>query len=394
MTWNNLPTELHLAVVRFLPPQDIRALSLTSRSFYNLLVPQIFSDVTISSRSALRSFAMHVPARYGAHIRRLSVCTKPSERAFVQEVDCTENLATVLATCSHLHSLSLSLAASLDASTITPVFATLTTVEKFEIGCWGQEETAPVSERIAVSLAASLSSLTHLTLSRITRSVLHVENCTRPDVPLVLNDHDVPSHPILGEELSIPSLLKLPTLKSLDLRDVWIDCDEDMRVQGKLAQLERVSISGSMYRDGEVESKACLAWLRACGPALRSFTTGIPLGESQPSTCLGKDRMAAEDESIASPLPTLTNFHVDAERVALDDLLPMLNVLTACEIERITIVNAAMCASQDAFTRECASDEFEEWQDAIEQFLTSNDWNSLKSVELNFGQGTERVWSL
>jgi hypothetical protein len=24
------------------------------------------------------------------------------------------------------------------------VFATLTTVQKFEIGCWGQEETAPV----------------------------------------------------------------------------------------------------------------------------------------------------------------------------------------------------------------------------------------------------------
>src|ERR1700736_1900882 len=116
------------------------------------------------------------------------------------------------------------------------------------------------SERIAVSLAASLPSLTHLPLSRITRSALHVDNCFPPGVPLVLNDHDVPSHPILGEELCIPSLLKLPTLKSLDLRDVWIDCDENMCVQGKLAQLEHVSISGSMYRDGEVESKACLAW--------------------------------------------------------------------------------------------------------------------------------------
>ncbi|KAG1732960.1 hypothetical protein EDB19DRAFT_1240891 [Suillus lakei] len=393
MTWNNLPAELHLAVARFLPPQDTRALSRTSRASYNLLVPRIFSDVTISSRGALRSFAMHVPARYGALIRRLSVCTKPGERAVVQEVDCTQDLATLLATCSCLRSLTLSLAGSLDASTIIPVFATLTMVQKFEIGCWGQEETAPVSERIAVSLAASLSSLTHLTLSHITRSALHVDNCSPPGVPLVLNDHDIPSHPILGEELCIPSLLKLPTLKSLDLRDVWIDCDENMYVQGKLAQLERVSLSGSMYRDSEVEGRACLAWLRACGPVLRSFKTGISLGESQPSTCLGKDWMDVEDE-ITSPLPTLTNFHVDAERVALDDLLPMLNVLNACEIKRITIVNAAMCAAQDAFTRECASDEFEDWQDAIEQFLTSNEWDSLKSVELNFGQGTQRVWNL
>ncbi|KAG1763334.1 hypothetical protein EDD22DRAFT_846515 [Suillus occidentalis] len=393
MTWNHLPTELHLAVARFLPPQDTRALSRTSRSSYTLLLPRIFSDVSISSRSALQSFVMHVPARYGALIRRLSVCTKPGERALVQEVDCTEHLVAILATCSYLRSLSLSLAASLNASAITPVFATLTAVQKFEIGCWGQEETAPVSERIAVSLAASLPSLTHLTMSRITRSALHVDNCFPPGVPLVLNDHDVPSHPILGEELCIPSLLKLPTLKSLDLRDVWIDCDENMRVQGKLAQLECVSISGSMYRDGEVESKACLAWLRACGPVLRSFKTGIPLGESQPSTRPGKEWMAMEDDSITSPLPILTHLNVDAERVALDDLLPMLNVLTACEIKRITIVNAAMCAAQDAFTRECASDEFEDWQDAIEQFLTSNEWDSLKSIEFNFGQGAQRVWS-
>lgn len=394
MTWHHLPTELHLAVARFLPPQDSRALSRTSRSSYNLLVPQIFSDVSISSRSALRSFSKHVPARYGAHIRRLSICTKPSARALPLEVDSTEDIATILATCSCLRSLSFSLASSLDLLAITPVFATLTTVQNFEIGCWGQEETAPISERIAVSLAASLPSLTHLTLSRITRSVLHVDKCSPPGVPLVINDHDVPSHPILGEDLCIASLLKLPTLKSLDLRDVWIDCDENMCVEGKLAQLERISISGSMYRDGEVESKACLAWLRACGPVLRSFKTGIPLGESQPSSCFGKGWMPVEDEPIASPLPILTNFHVDAERVSLDDLLPMLNALTACEIERIAIVNAAMCAAHDTFTRECASDEFEDWQDAIERFIASNEWDSLKSVELDFGQGTQRVWSL
>ncbi|KAG0700598.1 hypothetical protein DFH29DRAFT_807451 [Suillus ampliporus] len=394
MTWNILPTELHLAIGRFLPPQDTRALSRTSRASYTLYVPQIFADVTIPSRSALQSFVTHVPARYGALIKGLTVCTKPGERAVVGEADSTEDLATLLATCSCLRSLSLSLAGSLNVFTITPVFATLTTVHKFEIGCWGQEETAPVSERIAVSLAASLSSLTHLTLSRITRSALHVDNCSPTGVPVVLNDHDVPSHPVLGNELCLPSLLKLPNLKSLDLRDVWIDCDENMCVQGKLAQLERVALSGSMYRDAGLESKACLAWLRACGPVLRSFETGIPLGECRPSSCLGKDWMDAEVESIPSSLPILSDFQVDAERVALDDLPPMLNVLAACEIKRVTIVNAAMCAAQDTFTRECASDEFEDWQDVIEHFLHSNEWGSLKSMELNFGQGTQRVWNL
>ena len=247
-----------------------------------------------------------------------------------------------------------------------------------------------------MSLAASLPSLTHLTLSRITRSVLHVGTCTLPGVPLILNDYDVPSHPILGDNLCLPSLLKLPNLKSLDLKDVWIDCDENMNVQERRGQLEHISLSGSMYRDVELESKACLAWIRACGPSLRSFKTGILLAEPQSSICLRNDSMSVKDESVLSPLPILTNFDVDAERVALDDLVSTLSALTACEIKQITIVNARMCAAQDAFTRECASEEFEEWQDGIEYFLRtrSNDWNLLKRVELNFGQGAHRVWNL
>ncbi|OAX38357.1 hypothetical protein K503DRAFT_800505 [Rhizopogon vinicolor AM-OR11-026] len=394
-TWNNLPTELHLAIVRFLPQQDTRALSCTSRASYSLYLPQIFAAVTIPTRSALRSFVMHVPPRYGALIRRLTVGTKLDEGAVETGVGCTEDLASLLATCSSLSSLSLSLAGSLDASVITPVFNSLTTVQQFEIGCWGQEEAAPVSERIAVLLAASLPSLTHLTLSRITRSALHTGTCILPGVPLVLNDYDVPPHPVLGDELCIPSLLKLPNLKSLELKDVWIDCDENMNVQGRRGELEHMAISGSMYRDVELENNACLAWLRACGPSLRSFKTGVPLTESQQYNCLGTDRTAVEDEIITPPLPILTDFRVDAERVTLDDLVPMFNVLAACEIKQITIVNETMCAAQDAFTRECASDEFEEWQDGIEYFLRtrSEDWSSLKRVELDFGQGTRRVWN-
>ena len=142
-TWNHLPTELHLAVARFLSLQDTRALSSTSRASYALHLPQMFHTVTIPSRSALRSFVMHVPPRYGALIRRFTVCTKPG-RGAVASLTCTEDLATLLATCSSLFSLSLSLAGSLDVSTITPVFVGLTTVQQFEISCRDQDEAAPV----------------------------------------------------------------------------------------------------------------------------------------------------------------------------------------------------------------------------------------------------------
>jgi hypothetical protein len=102
-----------------------------------------------------------------------------------------------------------------------------------------------------------------------------------------------------------------------------------------------------------------------------------------------------EDRPARSPLPILTDFHMDAERVIVGDLVPMLSVLAACEIKRITIASAAMCAAQDTFTRECASDDFEEWQDGIERFLRirSEDWGSLKRVELDFGQDTQRIWN-
>lgn len=143
-TWNHLPTELHLAIARFLPQQDTRALSCTSRASYSLYVPQIFATVTIPTRSALRSFVMHVPPTYGPLIKRLTVCTKSDQGAGRPEVTSTEDLATLLATCSSLSSLSLSLADSIDPSTIAPVFVNLTTVHQFEIGCWGQEEAAPV----------------------------------------------------------------------------------------------------------------------------------------------------------------------------------------------------------------------------------------------------------
>jgi hypothetical protein len=59
--------------------------------------------------------------------------------------------------------------------------------------------------------------------------------------------------------------------------------------------------------------------------------------------------------SVSLPLNLLSQ---TSEWVALDDLLPMLNVL---DIEQVTIVNAAMYASQDVSTQEYTSDESEKW---------------------------------
>jgi hypothetical protein len=55
------------------------------------------------------------------------------------------------------------------------------------------------SERLVVALAMSLPALSHLTLSCISRSAIHVDPCDVPyDVPIVTNNFDVLLHPILG----------------------------------------------------------------------------------------------------------------------------------------------------------------------------------------------------
>ena len=43
-----------------------------------------------------------------------------------------------------------------------------------------------------------------------------------PFVPLVLGDEDIEPHPVLGSDLSLPSLLRIPTLQSLQLSETHL----------------------------------------------------------------------------------------------------------------------------------------------------------------------------
>lgn len=80
------------------------------------------------------------------------------------------------------------------------------------------------SERLVVSIAATIPALSQLSLDRITRSAIHAPELVGnyPFVPVVCGDEDIPTHPTLGSELSLPSLLRLPTLKKLRIRDTHL----------------------------------------------------------------------------------------------------------------------------------------------------------------------------
>ncbi|KAF8550150.1 hypothetical protein OG21DRAFT_1487986 [Imleria badia] len=387
MSWHILPTELHLAVILLLPHNAVRALSSTTSAVRALCLPAIFANVSLPSAPSLDAFVRHVPTHYGAYVRSLSICTKCATGA-----PSTDPILALLDSCTRLHSLSLSLASSLDPEMAVPAFARLRHLQSFEISCWGTEDVAPVSERLVVALAAAVPSLSHLTLSRITRSAIHVDPCDVPyNVPLVTNDCDVPPHPVLGSDLSLSSLLRLPSLRTLEIRDTWLGCDTKLElVEPASSSLERLVLTGSMYAgDTQCEAQACTAWLRAC-PSLRSLELGTVLAPLAENTLL----------------PRVSHVHINASRIIADDLSSTLDVLKPCSIESISIAyeerhmtseDVPLKPLQDDFARECALDDLQDWTTAVDAFLlgrSTQEWSALAHVDVSLAHDVHAAWDL
>ena len=75
------------------------------------------------------------------------------------------------------------------------------------------------SERSVVSMAASVPRLEQLSLDGVNRSLAHAPEllAAYPFVPLVVGDEDLEPHPVLGSNLSLPSVLRIPTLRKLQI---------------------------------------------------------------------------------------------------------------------------------------------------------------------------------
>lgn len=248
------------------------------------------------------------------------------------------------------------------------------------------------SERLVVALAASLPSLSHLSLSRITRSAIHVDPCDVPfGVPIVTNDFDVPPHPLLGSDLALPNLLRLSSLRTLEIRDTWLGCDTKIEIDRPApSPLENLVLTGSMYStDIQSESHACTTWLHAC-PSLRSFELGTTLAPlPQPLTA-----------------PRVSHVHINASRIPVDELTSTLDVLKSCDVESISIAyeqerhveseNAVLkTPSEDEFARECALDDLQDWSAAVDAFLLSRskeEWSALSHVDVSLFQDVHASW--
>ncbi|KAG9311774.1 hypothetical protein JVU11DRAFT_8019 [Chiua virens] len=383
MSWHILPAELHLAIVHILPQNDTRALSLTSWSAHDICLPAIFANVILPDSVSLLAFARHVPPRYGPYVRSLAISTKGPD-------DLSDPILAILTTCTRLSVLSLSLASPITPEKLVPAFASLRHVHTFQIGSSTTEDVSPVSERLVVALAASLPSLSHLTLNRITRSAIHIDPCDIPfNVPVVTNDFDVPPHPRFGSHLSLPNLLRIPSLRSLEILDTWLGCDSKIDARAS-SSLQNLVLTGSMYSsESQSESLACSTWLHAC-PSLHSFHLGSAL---------------APLPHPSSP-PRVSHVHINASRIPVDDLSSTLDALASCHVQSISIaygkeshsladISPFKSPPDDDFTRQCALDDLQDWSAVLDAWVPGRSqeaWSSLSHIDVSFAQDIAASW--
>lgn len=242
MSWLSLPTEMHLAIVDVLDIDGVKALSTVDRTTYDACVPALFKSVTLTTHDALEQFLQNVPVDYCRHIQSIQIDLKRLDSNGCGRKERTNSLVLLLQACPRLDALDVRNAGYLHPNILS---CALPSLRSLVLSHWDPEEMMPLSERLVVSLAASLPLLNHLSISGATRSALHAPDLVGvyPPVPLVTGDNDIPVHPILGNELSLPSLLKLTGLRTLSIKDTHLG-DARWDTEQVCCQLERVDLMG------------------------------------------------------------------------------------------------------------------------------------------------------
>ncbi|KAJ3813575.1 hypothetical protein EV368DRAFT_85197 [Lentinula lateritia] len=254
--WSSLPTEMKLAVVEVLDLDDVKSLSQVDRDTYTSCLPSSFKNVKLNNLQALQSFVDNVPRSYCRYVHCLDLCTESNARSSDPR-SITEVVISILAASPCLEELVLRTGGSLHHSIIS-CFGHLSKLERLSIHNSGPEDRKPLSERLVVAIAASVPNLKRLSLDRVSRSLMHAPELhgVPPYIPLVTGDDNIPDHPRLGADLYLPSLLQLPTLRELVIRDTHLGDRRWATVPVK-CKLQVVDL-GSCFHENEDFNSICI----------------------------------------------------------------------------------------------------------------------------------------
>ncbi|KXN84488.1 hypothetical protein AN958_12463 [Leucoagaricus sp. SymC.cos] len=326
-SWQSLPTELKLSIISILHPDDVDALAKTNQASYQACVPARFRSIKLNTFNALTRFIENVPRRYCASIETLELATHDEDLFVPTHVSLRERSDAVIAllsACPRLTSLNLRVAGSIDSSVVSP-FPFLSNLKQLSISNVGSEDCTPLSERLVVAIAASCPNLQELSLDRITRSELHASDLQGvPYIPLVRGDMDVPDHPLLGSQLRLPSLLRIPTLRKLTIRDTHLG-DEHWSTTPIACRLEVLDL-GSCYHENEDFNRTCTERIMAAvGPTVDEFSL---------TTAVSNDKLFAKPSK--TPLQKLRKLHI-TPFFPVDSVVETMSNLAGSPIETLAL---------------------------------------------------------
>lgn len=254
------------------------------------------------------------------------------------------------------------MAGSLDPVVVTP-FPSLFNLKQLSISNVSTEDTSPLSERLAVAIAASCKNLQDLSLDRITRSELHAPELQGvPYIPLVRGDTDVPDHPLLGSDLRLPSLLRIPTLRKLTIRDTHLG-DEHWSTTPIACRLEVLDL-GSCYHENEDFNRTCTERIMAAvGPTVDEFSL---------TTAVSNPKLFAKPSE--TPLQKLRKLHI-TPFFPVDSVVETISNLAGSPIETLSM--------------QCYEDDVVDVCTALEEFLAikiergSEFYEKLKRIDVS-----------
>lgn len=165
-----------------------------------------------------------------------------------------------------------------------------------------------------------------------------------PNVPVVVGDDDIPIHPTLGTELSLPSLLRLPALKTLRIRDTHLGDPRwaDTPVYCSLQVLDL----GSCYHESPEFNRICTERI--------VNNVGHTIDDLSLNTAITGDSI--ELTKPESPLRRLRKIQL-TPLFPVDNVVDTLTTLSDSPVEQLSV--------------RCVLDDIEDVCSALEDFLSS-----------------------
>lgn len=228
-----------------------------------------------------------------------------------------------------------------------------------------------------VSIAATIPALEQLSLSNISRSKMHAPDLdgVYPIVPLVFGDEDIPEHPALGSELSLPSLLRISTLRKLIIRDTHLG-DGRWAITPVTCRLEVLDLGGCCH-ESEDFNRVCIERIMAAvGPTVDEFSLATAVSD----TVFAKPSV--------TPLQRLRKLHI-SPFFPLDSVVDTMTNLAGSPIESLSmqcfeedVVDACSVLQDFLSVRVERGPQFYEKLAHIDVSVTTNDESSANTTDV------------